>query len=85
MQGDGNLVLYQGGTARWNTATNGRGGHRAVMQGDGNFVLYTAVGAALFNSQTAGLTNSFLAIQDDGNLVVYQGGTAHWNSGTCCH
>ena len=85
MQGDGNLVLYQGGTPRWNTATNGRGGQRAVMQGDGNFVLYTAVGAALFNTQTAGLTNSFLAIQNDGNLVVYQGSTAHWNSGTCCH
>lgn len=85
MQGDGNLVLYQGGRALWHTSTNGRGGHQAVMQGDGNFVLYTAGSAPLFHTHTNGRPGSYLALQNDGNLVVYQGGTARWNSGTCCH
>lgn len=84
MQGDGNLVLYQGGSPLWHTFTNGRGGAVAAMQGDGNFVLYTAGGAALWHTYTYGRAGAFLSLQNDGNLVVYQGTTARWNSGTCC-
>jgi hypothetical protein len=84
MQGDGNLVLYQGGVALWNTRTNGRGGARAVQQGDGNFVLYTAGNTALWNSGTQGHGGAWLALQNDGNLVVYSGSTALWSSHTCC-
>ena len=72
MQGDGNLVLYDGPTALWHTQTYGTTAQVAVMQSDGNFVLYSAE-SALWNSGTAGHQNAFLAVQDDGNLVVYSG------------
>ena len=83
MQGDGNLVLYDGaGRALWATATEGQGGVRAVMQGDGNFVVYTAAGAPVWNSVTEGKPGGRLVVQDDGNVVIYVGSTAVWASGT---
>ncbi len=85
MQTDGNLVLYLEGSALWNTGTNGSAAQSLQMQGDGNLVLYTAGGTALWHTSTGGQAGARLALQDDGNLVVYQGGTALWNSGTCCH
>ena len=39
MQTDGNLVLYNGNTALWYTATGGTGTNRVVIQNDGNLVL----------------------------------------------
>lgn len=83
-QGDGNVVLYQGSTARWSTGTAGRATASFVMQGDGNLVLYAATGPALWNSRSAGNPGAFLAVQDDGNLVVYAGSRVLWTSGTCC-
>ena len=84
MQGDGNLVLYQGGTVLWHTATNGKGGHSLQMQGDGNLVLYTASGYPLWHTWTNGRIGARLAMQNDGNLVLYQGSTALWHTHTCC-
>lgn len=82
MQGDGNLVLYQGSKALWNSATNGRGGQRAVMQTDGNFVVYSSGGAALWNSGTAGLPGGTLLLQNDGNLIVWHNQFPRWRSNT---
>ncbi len=82
MQGDGNLVLYQGGRAIWSTGTPGRGGAFATLQSDGNFVLYTRNSKALFSTRTANRPGAILAVQDDGNVVVYQGGVARWASNT---
>ena len=81
MQGDGNLVLYTGGTALWSSKTNGQSGANAVMQGDGNFVIYLS-GKAIWNSGTAHHSGAILDMQDDGNLVIYQSSKAIWSTGT---
>ncbi|MFV0459962.1 MAG: hypothetical protein ACK5MT_14450 [Actinomycetales bacterium] len=52
MQSDGNLVLYNAGTAYWNSGTAGNEGARAVLQDDGNFVVYSASGTPLYNTGT---------------------------------
>ncbi len=83
MQTDGNLVVYQNGSAIWNTGTEGTGsGNYLIMQNDGNLVVYTSAGRAVWNSGTEGTgSGNYLAMQNDGNLVVYtSGGTAEWSS-----
>ena len=83
MQGDGNLVLYQGSTALWASNTVGSGADEAIMQGDGNFVLYTSSGTPVWASNTAGNTGAYLQVQNDGNVVVYSAsGAALWSTGT---
>ncbi|MDI1483666.1 matrixin family metalloprotease [Polyangium sp. y55x31] len=87
-QGDGNLVLYQGGSALWASGTNGKGGDRAIMQEDGNLVIYKSTGQPVWASGTAGSSNYYanLAVQNDGNVVIYRtGGGVAWASNTCCH
>lgn len=90
MQGDGNLVLYQGGTPLWATGTNASGAW-VVMQADGNLVVYapSCSGGVCWSSDTAGNNGAHLSIQGDGNLVIY-GPTcsgACWasNSATVCN
>jgi hypothetical protein len=87
-QGDGNLVLYQGGSALWASGTNGHGGDRVIMQEDGNLVIYKSNGNPVWASGTAGTSNRYanLAVQNDGNVVIYRsGGGVAWASNTCCH
>lgn len=58
MQGDGNLVLYDGAmNALWNTKTSGNNGAYAVLQVDGNLVVYSSLGVALWNSGTIHVPN----------------------------
>ena len=71
MQGDGNLVLYQGGTPLWASGTSGHPGAYAVMQSDGNLVIYLGP-TALWSTGTNGHPGAYLSVQDDGNLVIYQ-------------
>jgi hypothetical protein len=83
MQGDGNLVLYQSGTALWSSSTAGSGADEAIMQGDGNFVLYTSSGTPVWASNTAGNAGAYLDVQNDGNVVIYSAsGSALWSTGT---
>ena len=83
MQGDGNLVLYQGSTALWASNTVGSGADEAILQGDGNFVLYTSSGTPVWASNTAGNTGAYLQVQNDGNVVVYSAsGSMLWSTGT---
>jgi hypothetical protein len=83
-QGDGNVVLYQQGVARWSSRTAGKASSALVMQGDGNLVLYGPWLNALWSSRTAGAPNPVLAVQNDGNVVLYANGQARWSTGTCC-
>ncbi len=74
---DGNLVLYQGTTAVWDSGAQGAGSS-VTMQSDGNLVIYNA-GTAKWNSGTSGFSSAYLQLQDDNNLVIYQGTTALWD------
>ena len=84
--GDGNLVLYEGGTALWASGTAGKASARAIMQNDGNFVIYDASGNPLWASNTAGHSGAYLSVQNDGNTVIYSStGSALWSTGTAGH
>ncbi len=48
MQGDGNLVVRQGGTAKWNSGTAGSSGAFLDLQDDDNLVIYHA-GTAIWD------------------------------------
>jgi hypothetical protein len=49
MQGDGNLVLYNGAQALWSIGKNSAAApFVATMQNDGNFVVYDVNGKALW-------------------------------------
>lgn len=86
LQGDGNLVLYQGGSALWASNSAGSGATRALMQADGNFVLYTASGSAVWATNTVGNSGAKLVVQNDGNTVVTgTTGTTLWATGTGGH
>jgi hypothetical protein len=89
LQPDGNLVLYQNGTAYWQSATvGGKIAYSFVMQGDGNAVLYGPSTTnpnpnPVWSTGTAGNPGATLVVQTDGNMVVYSsGGRALWNSHT---
>jgi hypothetical protein len=87
-QSDGNLVLYKGSSALWDSNTNGDGGDRVIMQEDGNLVVYKSNGDPVWDTNTNGSSNygANLAVQNDGNVVIYRsGGGVAWSSGTCCH
>ena len=86
MQGDGNLVLYEGGSALWASNTVNSGASKAIMQGDGNFVLYTAAGAAVWASNTPNNAGASLTLRDDGNLVIdNSAGAVIWQTNTGGH
>jgi hypothetical protein len=84
LQSDGNVVLYQDGTALWNSGTNGLPGGALVLQTDGNLVLYGPAWSVLWQSHTAGHDGAALAVQDDGNVVLYGPAGPAWQTGTCC-
>ena len=89
-QGDGNVVLYQGGTlALWSTVTAGYTTSVFWMQGDGNLVLYgpaSEVYWALSWYLGYNSAGAWAAVQDDCNFVVYTADSRPiWATGTGCH
>ena len=86
MQGDDNLVVYEGGTPLWASNTVNDGAVKAIMQGDGNFVLYTASGSPVWASNTPGNSGAYLTMESDGNLEVFSAsGAVLWASNTGGH
>jgi hypothetical protein len=82
-QTDGNLVLYDGGTPLWASATDGQPVGVCIMQTDGNLVIYARAGLALWASNTWQHPGSRLVMQDDGNVVIYRpDGTPVWATNT---
>ncbi|GAB1639660.1 fibronectin type III domain-containing protein [Krasilnikovia sp. MM14-A1259] len=78
MQGDGNLVEYDGGTPVWASNTAGIGASTFEAQRDGNFVIYAAGHRAVWATGT-NRPDSVLTVQDDRNVVVYApGNLAVW-------
>lgn len=79
LEGDGNLVLYQGPpsieSAIWSTQTGGIDvlwrPTRLVMQEDGNLVLYSNFDIPAWDSTSSGARGARLVLKDDGNLVIY--------------
>jgi polysaccharide biosynthesis protein PslG len=86
LQGDGNLVLYQGSTVLWKVVN--LKGTTLTNRTDGNLVLLNGAGSVVWSSGTAGKRQSDLNLQNDGNLVLYPLSTplkASWSSGTWGH
>lgn len=81
MQGDGNLVLYTDGVARWSSQTNGTSSNLMAMQGDGNLVVYGD--RPYWDSATPGNLGSSLSVTDDGAATITSAkGVPIWSSDT---
>jgi surface antigen len=79
MQGDGNLVLYSGLQALWDSQTSTPGAYAVLQATDGNLVVYSPAGAALWTAHVPNSPSDRLEMQSDGNLVAYNtAGTALW-------
>jgi surface antigen len=79
MQGDGNLVVYAGAKALWDSQTSTAGASVVLQPGDGNLVVYSTAGKALWSAYVPTSPSDSLQMQDDGNLVVYDtAGRAQW-------
>jgi len=86
LQGDGNLILYDGNTMVWSTQSSGHTPSVATLLADGNFVILDQAGKIFWSTATAGLLGDTLIMQNDGNLVLYTAPTAPnspvWDSNT---
>ena len=84
MQGDGNLVCYNGGAAVWASKTYnpGTGPFQLVMQQDRNAVIYGPRGAIWATGTDGhGTAPASFVMQDDGKIVIIVGdGQRIWNS-----
>jgi len=85
LQGDGNLVIREGNSAKWSSDTHASGNRDLVFffQEDGNAVL-SANGRAIWSTGREQGDRLELVMQSDCNLVMYNSGRAVWSSGSRC-
>ena len=82
-QGDGNLVLYDGGTPLWASGTDGQPGRRLHHAGRRQPGRSTTPAGSRSGRRTPGNPGSRLVVQDDGNVVIYRpDGTPVWATDT---
>ncbi|KQY60472.1 hypothetical protein ASD11_13585 [Aeromicrobium sp. Root495] len=79
MQGDGNLVAYEGNSARWSSKTSGSNA-RLVMQDDGNLVVYSG-STALWDASRNGAPGGTPAAGIT-SFAAWALNAANWNSTT---
>jgi mannan endo-1,4-beta-mannosidase len=84
VQANGNLVIYHGRRAVWQSRTANSGSRNfLVLNSVGNLVLYRADRAVLWTSRTAHRAATHLVMQNDGNLVLRTAaGRAVWSART---
>lgn len=84
-QGDGNLVLYDGGNPLWYSGTNGTSAGRTVMQDDGNLVVYDGGNVPQWYTGTSGQPGNFAIVQSNRCVLMYtpDGTYIPWGTSTC--
>lgn len=85
MQSDGNVVLYWGTRALWDSKTSNQPGYAIFMQSDGNLVLRSGTQRPIWYTGTHNNPGAWLAVQDDGNVVIYRNGRPLWATHTGGH
>jgi hypothetical protein len=78
-QGDGNLVVYANGSAKWATGAKGSAAS-LCFQGDGNLVIYSG-GSAVWSSGTNGKGIDTMRLDDCG-LQLLAGETSYFQGGS---
>lgn len=81
-QSDGNLVVYTGGNATWDTETGGKGAW-LCHQEDGNLVIYSDTGAAVWAADAHSGAAGDLVLQGDQLRLTTAGGQPYWRSPAC--
>lgn len=83
MQGDGNLVVYDGTEPIWASNTTWPyPGVRVTMQQDGNFVMLADYNKVSWETRTAskGNAGAALTLRDNGNVTIDVNGRRVWTS-----
>ena len=82
MQGDGNLVLYNGKTPVWASQTMGKGTgpYRAAMQSDGNFVVYDIKNTPTWATGTNRGAGKYAVALQGAKFVVLNSNAIVWAS-----
>jgi len=70
-QQDGNVVLYEGNKALWNSNTAGKKTSHLIFQNDGNLVIYNDR-IVVWASGSENKGGKIFVLQNDSNIVIYR-------------
>jgi hypothetical protein len=82
-QGDGNIVLYDGGRVLAASNIMDSSSNVLTMQSDGNLVEYSRDGRVIWSSNSSGHNGGELRVEDDCRVAIYdRNGRAFWQTNT---